>query len=185
MKFYRYANKHYIKKSSGEIYQNVTKFIKMLYNVEIFHIILSILLNSQFVSNANVYSHDSVTQLNIKDSLWKMSLSSGMKEWKNHSFPDSFRHRVSIALEIVSLPPRQKFRASHRKTKPLGPSLWVLERKTSSFSWPRIPASSPWRHAKYLLSLEICQEFFHGNWSTGMTKCCNHQSLVCEVPWNY
>ena len=69
MKFYRYANKHYIKKSSGEIYQNVTKFIKMLYNVEIFHIILSILLNSQFVSNANVYSHDSVTQLNIKDSL--------------------------------------------------------------------------------------------------------------------
>ena len=68
MKFYRYANKHYIKKSSGEIYQNVTKFIKMLYNVEFFHI-LSILLNSQFVSNENVYSHNSVTQLDIKDSL--------------------------------------------------------------------------------------------------------------------
>lgn len=109
-----------------------------------------------------VYSHNSVTQLNIKDSLWKVSLSLGIKGWKNHSFPDSFGHRV-IALEIVSLPSRQKFRASYRKSKPLGPSLWVLERKTSSFSWPSIPAFSPedmpspfhpWRYAKNY-SLEI------------------------------
>ena len=96
-----------------------------------------------------VYSHNSVTQLNIKDSLWKVSLSLGIKGWKNHSFPDSFGHRV-IALEIVSLPSRQKFRASYRKSKPLGPSLWVLERKTSSFSWPSIPA----------FTLKTCQVLF-------------------------